>query len=153
MTPVRFSHTSTLKHPPEVIADRILDLSRWPDFEGYGPLPGIAKAEFERRTDEVVGTRIRVSNRDGSTHIEELMEWDPPRRLRLRLHEFSPPVSRLSTGFDETWEFQPTEGGTKVTRSFAMYPRTASARPTLWVASFLMKRAVGRHMRRLRREP
>ena len=71
-------------------------------------LPGIKAAEFEARTPEVVGTRIRVTNTDGSSHVEEIVEWEPDRRLRLRMGEFSPPLSRLATGFDETWEFERT---------------------------------------------
>lgn len=46
----------------------------------YGPLPGIREAEFEAKTAEIVGTRIRVTNRDGSTHVEEIVEWEPTRR-------------------------------------------------------------------------
>ena len=103
--PIRFTCEATLPQRPEEIASQILDLSKWPEFNGYDPLPGIKRAEFETRTDEIVGTRIRVTNRDGSTHVEEIVEWETTRRLRLHMHEFSPPVSRLATSFDETWEF------------------------------------------------
>ena len=60
---------------PESRRDRqqILDLSKWPEFNGYGPLPGIREADFETKTDEIVGTKIRVTNRDGSTHVEEIL--------------------------------------------------------------------------------
>ncbi|MBA2114094.1 hypothetical protein [Bremerella alba] len=105
MKPITFSCEATLPHTPEEIASQILDLSKWPEFNGYGPLPGIKHAEFETKNVEVVGMRIRVTNRDGSTHVEEIVEWEPTRRLRLHMHEFSPPVSRLATVFDETWVF------------------------------------------------
>ena len=45
----------------------------------------------------MVGTRIRVTNTDGSTHVEEIVEWEPARRIRLRIGGFSPPLSRLAT--------------------------------------------------------
>ena len=96
MRPITFTCAGASALAPQDIAGQILDLSRWPEFAGYGPLPGIRVAEFEARTDEVVGTRIRVTNTDGSTHVEEVVEWDPGRRVRLRMGEFSAPLSRLA---------------------------------------------------------
>lgn len=148
-TPITFSCTATLHQTPEEIAAGILDLDRWPEFEGYGPLPGIQQAAFEVRTDEIVGTRIRVKNRDGSTHVEEIMEWEPSRRLRLRMGDFAPPVSRLATAFDETWEFQRTANGTHVTRSLALHPSSQLTKPLLWLISRLLKRAIARHLNQL----
>lgn len=144
--PIIFSCNATLPQKPEEIASQILDLSRWPEFNGYGPLPGIKQAEFETKTAEIIGTRIRVTNRDGSTHVEKIVEWEPTRRLRLHMHEFSPPVSRLATGFDETWEFERTGERTKVVRSFEMHPKSKLTRPLLWLISFLLKRAIARHL-------
>ena len=60
--------------------------------------------EFERRTPEVVGTRIRVVGTDGSVHIEEIVEWEPARRMTLRMDGFSAPLGWFSTHFDEAWE-------------------------------------------------
>ena len=100
MRPITFSCSETLVIPP-VIARQILDLDRWPEFQGYGVLPGIRAAQFEVRTPEVVGTRIRVTDTDGSTHVEQIVEWEPDRRLRLHMGEFRPRCPRLATGFDE----------------------------------------------------
>jgi hypothetical protein len=152
MKPIRFSCEETLDSTPEEIAEQILDLSRWPDFRGYGPLPGIKAAEFEARTPEVIGTRIRVTDRDGSSHIEEVVEWEPGRRLRLHMEEFSPPLSRLATGFDETWEFERTGEQTRVVRRFELHPKGTATRPLLWLISLLLKRAIARHLRQMRAE-
>ncbi len=149
MKPITFLCQETLGIPPEEIARRILDLDRWTDFQGYGPLPGIRAAAFEARTPQVVGTVIRVSNTDGSTHTEEIVEWDPPRRLRLRMGGFSPPLSRLATGFDETWEFESVSGGSRVVRRFDLHPRASAPRPLLWLISLLLRRAVARHLRQM----
>jgi hypothetical protein len=148
--PITFACEETLALPPERIAGQVLDLSRWPEFRGYGVLPGIRSAEFEARTSEVVGTRIRVTNTDGSTHVEEVVEWEPGRRLRLRMGGFSPPLSRLTTGFVETWEFGPAEGGTRVVRSFELNAQSGVTRPLLGLISILLRRAVARHLRQLR---
>lgn len=150
MKPIQFTCHAVISRPAENIAAQILDLDRWPEFAGYGPLPGIRRAEFEVRTPDVVGTRIRVTNRDGSTHIEEIVEWEPRRVVRLRMGEFSPPVSRLATSFDETWRFSERESETHVAREFALHPKTWAARPILWLIGRLLKKAVERHLAQIR---
>ncbi len=67
MKPITSSCTETLPHFPEDIARQILDLANWTGFTGYGVLPGSKAAAFEARTPGVVGTRIKVTNTDGST--------------------------------------------------------------------------------------
>jgi hypothetical protein len=151
MRPITFSCTETLPLAPEDVARQILELSNWTDFKGYGVLPGIRAAAFEVRTPGVVGTRIRVTSTDGSSHVEEVAEWEPATRLRLDMKEFSPPLSRLATGFEETWVFERLGGGTKVVRSFQLHPKSYFARPALWLISLLLRRAIARHLRQMRR--
>ncbi len=150
MKPITFSCTETLPLAPEQIAGQILDLANWTGFTGYGPMPGIKAASFEARTPAVVGTRIKVTNTDGSSHVEEVVEWEPDRRLRLDMKDFSPPLSRFATGFEEVWEFERLGDGTRVVRSFKLYPKSFFARPVLWLISFLLKRAVARHLTQMR---
>jgi hypothetical protein len=150
MKPIVFTCEETMHSPPEQIARQILDLSLWPQFRGYGVLPGIRSAEFEHQTPEVVGTRIRVTNTDGSTHTEEIVAWEPERRVKLRMGAFSPPLSRLATGFDETWEFTPLGSMTRAVRLFELHPKSAWSRPTLWIISVLLKRAIAWHMRQIK---
>lgn len=150
MKPIRFSCEETLDLAPEDIARLILDLAHWTDFKGFGVLPGIQAAEFEVRTPGVVGSRIRVTNTDGSSHVEEVVEWQPEHRLRLHMRDFSAPLSRLATGFMETWVFQRLDKGTRVERSFELHAKSAFARPFLWLISFVLKRAIARHLRQLR---
>src|SRR3712207_4808214 len=138
MKPITFACTETLPLGPEDIARQILDLANWTDFKGYGVLPGIKAAEFQARTPGVVGSRIRVTNTDGSVNVEEVVEWEPDRRLRLDMKDFSPPLSRLATGFEETWEFERLDEGTRVVRSFTMHPKTGLARPVLWLISVFL---------------
>jgi hypothetical protein len=106
MKPITFSCEQTLALAPEDIARQILDVTKWPDFHGYGPIPGIKIAEIEVRTPEIVGSRIRVTNTDGSNHVEEIAEWQPDHRLQLHMKDFSAPLSRLAIGIEETWEFE-----------------------------------------------
>lgn len=149
MPPITFTAQAHLRASPIQVADAILDLSNWPDFTGYGPLPGIESAEFIDRTPEVLGSRIQVKNTDGSTHVEEIVEWEPNRRLSMTLSEFSPPLSYLASSFDEVWAFHRQEEQTFVTRSFYLHPKNTPARIVLWFISFLLKRAIELHLRRL----
>lgn len=153
MKPITFSCQETLPLAPEEIAGQILDLAKWPDFHGYGPLPGIKAAEFEIRTDGIVGTRIRVTNMDGSSHVEEIVEWRPDQRIRLEFKDFSPPVSRLATRFEETCEFQRVENGTKVIRTFQLHARSVLTKLILWMISFFLKGAIARHLREMKGTP
>ena len=150
MKPITVSCTATLPLAPEDVARQILDLAKWADFKGYGVLPGIKAAEFEVRTPGVVGTRIRVTNTDGSSHVEEIVEWEPDSRLRLDMKNFSPPLSRLATGFVETWEFERLGAETRVNRSFEMHAKSVVTWPVLWLISFILKRAIARHLRQMR---
>lgn len=150
MTPVSFRCIELIPQPPKQIAAQILDLHNWTEFEGYGPLPGIKSAEFEFKTEEIVGTRIRVTNTDGSTHVEVIREWDPARRIHLHFQEFSPPLSRLADGFDEVFEFEPSEGQTRVIRSFQMHPSSRFTKPLLWLISLILRRAIAAHLRQMR---
>ena len=146
MKPITFACQETLSLAPKDIAEQILDVTKWPNFRGYGPIPGIKSAEFETRTPSVVASRILVTNLDGSSHVEEIVEWQPDRRLRLQMGNFSKPLSGLATGFVETWEFERVGNETKVTRSFEMNAKSALAKPVLWLISFFLKRAIARHL-------
>ncbi len=150
MKPIKFTCHETLSLAPEEVAKQILDVAKWPDFRGYGPIPGIKSAEFDIRTPNVVGSRIRVTNLDGSTHVEEIVEWRPSRRLQLRMGEFSKPLSGLATGFVETWEFERVGHDSRVVRSFELNAKSMLTKPALWFISFFLKRAIALHLSQIK---
>jgi hypothetical protein len=150
MRPITFTCHETLALSPAEIAGQILDLAKWPEFTGYGPLPGIQSAVFEARTPEFVGTRIKVTNTDGSVHFEEIVEWQPDARLVLHMADFSPPLSRLATRFEEEWAFVQAGNATQVARTFRLYPKSVLTRPAVWLISLLLRRAVARHLRHIK---
>ena len=80
------------------------------------------------------------------------MEWEPDRRLRLLMHEFTAPLSWLATNFVETWDFQRTGNATKVSRSFQLHAKSILAWPFLWMISILLRRAIARHVRQMMNE-
>lgn len=149
MKPICFCCRESLPLRADEIAALILDVANWPDFTGYGVIPGIQAAQFEVQTPGLVGSRFRVMNTDGSSHVEEIIEWQPDRRLRIRMQDFSAPLSRLATHFEETWEFQSVGDKTQVTRLFQMHAKSALTRPFLWVISLFLKRAIARNLRQM----
>ncbi|MGE3728584.1 MAG: SRPBCC family protein [Candidatus Sericytochromatia bacterium] len=147
LRPLTFSCQATLKATPSAIVSDIFNLSLWPSFRGYGPLPGIANAEFEGRpAPNWVGTRIRVENTDGSRHIETVTAWDGT-QLVMELGSFSPPLEQLASHFVETWQFLPLDSAqTRVKRQFLLYPRSPVGRLLLKGIALMLKRAVQRHL-------
>lgn len=145
MKPITFSCEQRLALSASEIAAQILDVSNWSSFHGFGPIPGIQEAKIEVRTPEIVGTRFKVANTDGSTHVEEIVEWRPE-RVRMMFREFSPPLARLATSIEEQWDFQAAGNETVVTRTFHMHAKSALARPVLWLLSIPLKKAIVRHM-------
>ena len=152
MKPITFACKARLPLTPDEIAEQILDLTKWPDFHGYGLLPGIKTAEFEVRTPNIVGSQIRVTNLDGSTHVEEIVDWRPDQQLQLRMDEFSAPLSRLATHFLETWAFKRVGDETNVTRSFELNAKSMATKSILWLISFFLKQAIARHLREMRND-
>lgn len=149
MKPIEFCCEATISLSPETIGERILDVGNWTGFTGYGPIPGIQSARYEVRTPDVVGSRIRVTNLDGSSHVEEIVEWHPGRSLRLVMREFSPPLSRLASTFDERWGFEPVAGQTRVRRSFQLHAKSIPARIALRLIAIFLRRAVTRHLKQM----
>lgn len=135
---------------PADISARIARVELWPEFAGYGPIPGIESAHYEKHAEGMIGARIRVKNRDGSTHVEEITEWSPERRIVMTMHSFSPPLQKLADRFVEEWDFTRATDRTAVRRSFTLYPRSPLARPLLSVISKLLRRAISRHLDQMR---
>jgi hypothetical protein len=150
MKPIAFSCEETLALAPTDIARQILDLSNWTEFKGFGPIPGVKVAEFVVHSACVVGSRIRVINTDGSSHVEEIVDWHLDRRLQLHLKEFSAPLSHFATLITETWEFERVGHETKVIRSCQLHPRSFLAWPFVWLISFMLKKAIARHLGQMR---
>ncbi|MEZ4869449.1 MAG: hypothetical protein R3C14_49455 [Caldilineaceae bacterium] len=150
MQPIHFECTKLIPEAATAIAANIADLSRWSEFSGYGVLPGIANAEYVVRTNDMLGSCVRVHNTDGSQHLEEFCVWDlglrPGPQIVIKLHEFSPPLNRLATHFIEAWQFETHNSATLVRRSFQLFPKQPLTRPCLWLIALLFKRAIARHL-------
>jgi hypothetical protein len=78
---------------------------------------------------------------DGSSHVEEIVEWNTKERLVLRFQDFSPPLWNLAEKFTEEWSFSTGTDGTHITRKMSMYPKGALGFLFLLPISRLMKKA------------
>jgi hypothetical protein len=135
--------------PAETFFVRILDVESWTTFRGWGPIPGIRSARFRARTPEVVGSLIEVVNLDGSSHVEEVIEWQPVRRIVMRMAEFSPPLAGLASHFVESWSLEPSAAGTRVTRTFELHANSWRGRLVLPLVARLLGLASKRHLREM----
>jgi hypothetical protein len=147
VSPIRITCTHTLPVQASELSRRILDLSEWPNFEGWGPLPGIRAARFRHQTDACIGSVIEVENRDRSTHTEEIMDWVEGRVISLRLANFTAPVRHLASHFDEHWLLEAdTDRNTRVTRCLEIHPRGALARLMLTPIALMLHKALQKHL-------
>ena len=147
MKPIEIKIVGHVQKSSSEICTEILDTERWSEFEGYSILPGIKSAHFEVKTPEFVGSRIKVQNKDGSSHVEEIIEWDVNNKIALRFHEFNSPLQNLATHFIETWEFRKSTNGTEASRIMAMYPKSLFGWLMLIPISQLMKKAFEKNLR------
>ena len=146
MQPIVFQCSQVIAAPGTDITSAIADTALWNQFKGYWILPGIESAEYEVRTEDMVGSRIRVRSTDGSEYVEEIYRWVPGHAVGMKLHEFSPPLSHFATHFLEEWSFRAEGKATVVTRTLRMFPSRPLARPIVWVISHFMRRAIARHL-------
>ena len=82
MNPIEFEVKKTIKNSAKEICEKALDVETWSSFDGDGILPGIEKAEYEKRTKKMIGSLIRVKNSDGTEHLEEILEWESGKKNR-----------------------------------------------------------------------
>jgi hypothetical protein len=91
-----------------------------------------------------LGSRVRVSNGDGSVHHEVLDGFEPGRRLVLRMELAGPPAFLLASIREEV-TLAPTARGTAIERRFELRPRSVLTAPMAWVLSACLARAVRAH--------
>ncbi len=141
----QFTTVSSVPVPPDAAFAFVLDLTQWPLFTGYGPLPGILAAKLPPGETVQLGSRIHVDDADGRHHFERVEVFEPGRRLALRM-ELVPPASFFMADIYEEVRVEAVNGGTRVTRTFTATPRAWYTWPFAWLfGNFFLSRAVDRH--------
>ena len=152
MKPIEIKILGHTQKSSQEICLQFLDTERWSDFAGYSILPGIEHAHFETKTPNLVGSRIKVKNRDGSSHVEEIIEWDVQNKVALKFQEFDSPLKKLATHFIETWSFSKSARGTEMSQAMTMYPKGLFGWLMLMPISQLMKKSFEKEAVRLNSE-
>lgn len=146
MKPIHLICEASLNGGTDIVFSGMQDVSQWSSFVGYGPLPGIKKAEYERRTDDMIGSIIRVQNTDGSSHTETIREWAPGQSIVMEFGSFTPPLAHLASKFVERWSFARSGNVTLARREFELYPRSPLTYAPLWMISKFLKRGMAQHL-------
>ena len=141
MKPIEIKIFGRIKKTSQEICSEFLDTERWSEFEGYSILPGVKNAHFETRTSDLTGSRIKVQNTDGSSHVEVIIKWDTEHKIAMKFQEFNSPLQHLATHFIEEWSFLNVANETEVTRTMTMYPNSLLGWLMLIPICLIMKKA------------
>ena len=137
---------------PQYIFDSFLQIEKWNDFKGFGIIPGIKTANFIIKTDSIKGTIIWVKNLDGSSHKEEILAFEKDTYLKIKMYDFSKPLSYFASFFIEEWALKKMEDGYKLERSMTLLSRGMISKFILKVISRSLKKAIHVHTEYVVRE-
>ena len=93
----------------------------------YVAIPAIREVRDAPPTRDAAGQTRRIVLADGGTMLEILTRVEPPRRFGYALTELTGPLSPLATSIDGVWSVDPAGTGCRVTWSWDVPPRAASA--------------------------
>jgi SAM-dependent methyltransferase len=101
-------------------------------FRPLLPIPGIARSELLGADVPGPGVRRRITWTDGSSTLEELLEFERPVRLQYRwTNTLRGPLSLLMRTAESDWTFAPTPTGTVVYWTYRFEPRSRFAHPLM----------------------
>lgn len=152
MRPIEIETYAAIQKSSEEICSILIDTDRWTEFTGYSIIPGIKSAHFEIKTPAITGSRIKVENSDGSSHIEEIIEWEIDSKATFKFHEFNSPLKKFATHFIETWDFNKSSNGTDIKRMITIYPKSILGRIILFPISCMLKKAIEKNLKQLSQE-
>ena len=117
----------TIGRPPEEVFDFVADARNQPWYE-----PSVESVEAQTLGSPRVGSRFLVRLWDGTEGIEEILEYDRPRRFASGLPD-APQDNR------SIWTFQPALGGTRVRYSYRFRLTTWQALSGMWLMQLWLR--------------
>jgi len=130
---------------PKYIFDSFIQIEKWNDFKGFGIVPGIKNAKFIIKSDPIQGSIIEVENTDGSSHKEEFLAFEKDKYLKIKMYDFSKPLSYFATFFIEEWALKKLEDGYKIERSMTLHSKGIFSNFVLKIISQSLKKAIHKH--------
>lgn len=104
---VHNTETIVIPAPREAVFERAFDRTQMPKLlRGWGPVPGVERAELLDGDEYAVGKVRRIHNTDGSSLDEEILTYEPPSAHAYRLHgEFRGLAKLLVVEGRAEWRF------------------------------------------------
>ncbi len=109
----------------------------------YAALPPIREVRDQTGAWSEVGETRRIVLSDGGTMREQLVAVDAPHSFGYELTGLTGPLALLARRVEGRWAFDAAGGGTRVTWSWQVHPRTPLALPAV-LALRLMWRGYAR---------
>lgn len=120
-------------------------------FRGYGPVPGLERAEIADGGPMRTGAVRRVHGTDGSSIDEHVDAHEPPRRHAYHLATGIPaPFRWIVTVPTAEWTFTPSPGGTRFDWHYTFPLRSPLLYPLGRLVAFLMQGAMQGCLGRIR---
>lgn len=142
---ITFTVVANYHHEPRFIFDFFIQIEKWNDFKGLGIIPGIKNANFIIKSESIQGSIIQVENTDGSSHKEELLAFEKDKYIKIKMYDFSKPLSYFANFFIEEWVLKKIEDGYKIERSMTLYSKGIFSNFILKVVSQSLKKAILKH--------
>jgi hypothetical protein len=139
MRPIEHTVAITLPTTPEQAFAVIAPIDLPEIFRGFGPLPAVVRVEGQSGPWAAAGAVRHPQFADGGSAVETLVSYDAPRFFAYTIHGFTNALRWLTSGVRGEWWFREQEDGTTLVRwSYGFTPRSAWARPLLWLVVRLL---------------
>jgi len=143
--PVVTSYSRVFAAPVEEAFDRVLPTPLPELFHRrYGPIPPIKSVEGQDGVWGTVGQTRTIRTADGGSMREELTRVERPSAFGYTISDVTGPMKALVGRVNGLWSFDATEGGTRVTWEWTIYPKSALARPVMGPFCALWRRYAAR---------
>lgn len=132
MQPVLFSADETFASSPSAAFGAVLRAPLPGLFDRrYAALPPITQVQDQTGEWEHVGQTRLIVLSDGGTMLERLVAVEAPDRFDYELTRLRGPLGLLVRRVEGRWAFDAAGGGTRVTWSWQVHPRTPLAVPAV----------------------
>ena len=132
MPPVTFSASETYASPTQQAFDAVLPAPLPGIFDRrHLALPPITEVHDQTGDWSRPGETRTIVLSDGASMRERLVAVEPPHRFDYELDALTGPLGLLVRRVEGRWAFEPAGGGTRVTWSWQVHPRSPLTRPAV----------------------
>ncbi len=143
--------TIWIRRTREEVFDFTNAVENMTSFVGFGPIPGIVSARWLEGGGPAPGARREVTKSDGTTHLEEMVTYEPPGRHCARITGLAAPFAWLVREIRDDFWLVADAGGTRVDRIFRAELTVPLAWPAVMLLRPLLREAVRRDLRGVKR--